>query len=463
MVTKRKSPGLHGSGNRRAQTGYSLTELLITLTLTMVVVIGVGRFLDSTQTVYVAQMNLAEMQQSARGSMRDITRHLRMLGRGGFPASSNLSPMPDGLSITVDNNVPADTEILEGSSLVSVPKVMETTDILTVRGVFNSPIYQLNHADPTTFVQRVDDDRAGDLLLSSTTPTGVPQDLSKLIEIVELSKANTDDPPIREALLLASPLDPGIYAVAQLDPLNSDVSNPDLIRLRFVIADPSKDSSSHYANYYDVLNPGGTFPLELWDSRVGFVGVLEEYRFYVREEFAVPGDPLSDVAPRLSRARVYPASEIPYRNDEDYLSMDIADQVLDLQVALGFDSTNADPTPTTITNTDGSTTTVEPGDEDFLIAETADGANDDWLFNSPSDNPAEKPWNNLGINEDFPDLYFVRVTALVRTRQRDRTNLSRLIDAIEDRDYTNDSLNDREERLFRRTMLQTVIDLRNLG
>ena len=153
---------------RPGQGGFSLVELLVTLTLTLGVILGVARILDSARTLYTAQMHVAEMQQSARGAMADITRHLRMLGRGGLPAASAGRSWPDGIALGVANNVPAGTRILAG--VTSAPAVATHTDILTVRGVFDSPILQLDATDPTSFVQRADDPRAGDLWLESTSP-----------------------------------------------------------------------------------------------------------------------------------------------------------------------------------------------------------------------------------------------------------------------------------------------------
>ena len=451
MIATRNRPSSGYRGGRQA--GFSLLELMIALALATLVILGVSRFFDSAQTVFVGQLNVAEMQQAARGSLRDVQRYVRMLGRGGFPASDETRPLPDGLAVSVFNNVVADTKILTGSTSALVPRVAEGSDVLVVRGVFASPIYQINHTDTATLQQLDDDERQGDVILTSTTPTSVPQDLSVLIDIVEQSQEDGAD-PIREALLLISPLDPGIYGVVELDPVNSDVSDPDRIRLRFRLSDPMDTSEDRYANDYDALNPGGSFPLELFESRVGFLGVLEEYRFYVRDDYEVPGDNTTPWAPRLSRARVYPATEIPYRKDYDYLSRDVAARVLDLQVALGFDSTLGDP---------GVTTTVEEDPSVFEIYESDTGKDDDWLFNSTEDDPTAKPWNDLDAGDDFPSLYFLRVTALVKARQVDRGQLARLIPSVEDRSYTDDVLNSFEQRRYRRTLLQTVIDLRNLG
>jgi hypothetical protein len=425
------------------------------LLVVSVVIIAISRFFDSTRTVYVGQLNLTEMQQSARGSQREIKALGRMLGRGGIPAASDLRPLPKGISIEILNNVDSDTRILEDSTDSAVPKVLENTDVLVLRGAFNSPIFQLNHANPNTFVRTITDPLAGDLLLSNTTPTGVPQSLQELIDLVNLSKANdaaADKEAIQEAILLTSPFDSSIYGIAELDAVNSDVSDPTQIRLRVLLPDPTKPE--RLANAYEELCPGGIFPTVLFQSRVGFVGVLEEYRFYIREDYRISNGVGNDLAPRLSRARVYPDTEIAYNKDLEELEEDVAEYTFDLQVALGFDSTNGGTWDDDI---DG------VGIDD-KIYETQSGDGDDWLYNSAADQDTQPPWDNRPVTNDIePILYYLRVTTLNRTRNPDRGVKAPVIAAIEDRDYSLDPLNDFYARRYRRLILQTVIDMRNLG
>jgi len=83
------------------------------------------------------------------------------------------------------------------------------------------------------------------------------------------------------------------------------------------------------------LSANGTFPANI--KSVAYVGILEEYRFYVREVHAKPSDLTTEVNPRLSRARFYAGSDNPWNADPTNLYQDIAEGVLDLQIALGFD------------------------------------------------------------------------------------------------------------------------------
>ena len=65
-----------------------------------------------------------------------------------------------------------------------------------------------------------------------------------------------------------------------------------------------------------------------------FVGILEEYRFYVREAHAAPGDESSMPRPQLSVARFVPGTDRLWGGTGATVAVDIADRVTDLQVSL---------------------------------------------------------------------------------------------------------------------------------
>ena len=128
------------------------------------------------------------------------------------------------------------------------------------------------------------------------------------------------------------------------------------------------------------------------------------------------------------------------------LAEDVAENVFDLQIALGVD-------------TDANETISEDGTE-----------NDDWLFNAAADVDANglpkvtTKWNGAG--GALPPLYYVRLTTLARTDRRDRNYQAPLLATVEDKDYSASPFNvfnSREERMFRRRLLTTVVDLRNVS
>ena len=151
-----------------------------------------------------------------------------------------------------------------------------------------------------------------------------------------------------------------------------------------------------------------------------------------------------------------PGSETAYSGEE---GLDLADNILDLQIALGFDSSLGEAL--TDRNGDGFT-----NEDDIVLTETDDGENDDWLFNGGGDDPNAAPfvppWDDDPVTgtPPRPELYYVRMTTLARVQVPDRTYDSLQITRIENRDVT--PFNDLDERRFRRQLLQTTIDLRNL-
>ncbi len=154
-----------------------------------------------------------------------------------------------------------------------------------------------------------------------------------------------------------------------------------------------------------------------------------------------------------------PGSENVFDGDAQQARLDLADNILDLQVALGYDSIlGAAPSDQ---NGDGFT-----NEDDVLLTESDSGQDDDWLFNSDQDDPNEAPfvppWDTdpLTGTPPQPELYYVRLTTLARVQVPDRTYDSLLIRRIENRDV--DPLNVLDERRYRRQLMQTTIDLRNL-
>jgi hypothetical protein len=226
--------------------------------------------------------------------------------------------------------------------------------------------------------------------------------------------------------------------------------------------------------------PNGTWPAELGlgateQGAAAYVGILEEYRYYVRDEHEVPGNAATPLRPRLARARFEPGTELPYANDAQNYALDLADGVFDLQVALGFDSDY----PSTSSTTPGSfDDDLDYDGVDDTIFEAAAGSGardqDDWLYNDPGDDPTDNQYRVHGYTGRAGEpvhLYFVRVTTIARTNRADPSYRAPDFDAtagsdlVEDHDYDQAPANDfksDDNRKFRRRMLTTVVDLRNI-
>lgn len=410
-------PGLPRPASRCGREGgFTLLEVLVSMGIMVAVLLGLLALLEFNSRVAKAQINVADMQQSLRVVQADMVRLTRMAGRGGLPvfrepfATTAYAGMrlPAGPAIAVDNGVAAETTLGGDDDAAVLPG----TDVLTLRGVFNTPIYQVEPAADGD-IRGAKAAGAGAIVVRSTSPTGVPQDLQFLAQYA--------GDPRPEGLLLVSAGSDQVQAVVELV---SVVNNGASVTVNFRITDGT------HTDAYLNLSPNGVFPDAL--RTISMLGILEEYRYYVRD--APP-------APRLSRARFYPGTQEAYGTTAQEkganLVADVADNILDLQVALGIDR-------------------VAPEG----IQDTRD-ENDDWLFNAAADDPDPALWTGI----DRP-LYYVRITTLARTDRLDPNYVSPPIDAVEDRVYAEPDLpadDDRLDRSHRRRLLQTVVDLRNLS
>lgn len=414
-------------------SGFTLLEMIVAILVASFVLVALLGVFDFTNKLARAQTQITDVQQSLRSAQYDAVRLVRMAGRGPLPARTAGKLLPGGLAVEVVNNVPAGTRI--GYAASTGPEVVPLSDILVIRGVFGSSLFQVNHVDPASFARS---ETGGTVTIESTTPTGVPQDLAPILAAVCEQEAP-------DALVLVSPLDDAVFAVVELDPAASRAGTP-------CAADSGLATSaeiafktaggSHTAAYL-ALSPDGAIPSAL--TSVAFLGILEEHRFYVREVFSDPDDPDSLRTPRFSRARVYPGSDAPYRDDPQQWQNDIADNIFELQVALGID-------------TDGDGVIVDSGD-----------AGDEWLFNHPSDDPGEARWNVVEpptLPARAPRFYHLRMTTIARTGVSDRGYQTPVLDFVEDHSYRelpSSYYNLPSQRTRRQRRHETVVDMRNIS
>lgn len=460
---------------RSRQAGFSLVELMVSMLLISLVLGVAFTMFNYTNKLSRSQLHQADLQQSSRVAQRDLLRSVRMAGRGGLAGyhvagqTATSGPASITPAIEVRNNVPSATQRLVIGNATS-PLVVEGTDVLTVRGhLTSSPIF-IDSTNGDNF--SLNGMGTGGLItLASHGPTGIPQDITPIVDAVTESRP--------DALLIVSSLSDLIYGVGEIVPGLSNVAgyNPDpLIYSEVTIA--YRFTGSTIATDYALLSADGVFPdlnatypgwlapREL--SNVGIVALLEEYRFYVR-------DPEDDTEPRLSVGRFFPGTQTAH--PEGGWNTDIADNIHDLQVALGFDS-SFDGT----TNTDGffAADADNLGADDIIVdGDLEPGASpglDDWLFNAAADttNLATPPWTpqtgggptppTFPVNQPRPRLYYARISTLSMAASADRGFEAPLMTAIEDNVYdathpVNENPGGRQKR---RLLLTTIVDLRNL-
>ncbi len=429
------SPASAPAAGRAGQRGFTLIEVAISLLVTVIVLLGVLAMFDFTNKLTRVQTNISDMQQSLRVAQTDAARMIRMAGRGGLPVGT----LPNGTAVAVANNVADNTHIADAGS----PEVVPGSDVLTIRGVFTSPIYQVDKNNPASFtLDSKTTPTSGTLHIKSNSPTNIPQDLTAIKDAIAKRRP--------EALIMVSPLDAGVWAMVELDPGGSDVSNPNDFKVAFKIT-----GGTHTIDYLKFSSQGpGVYPTDL--TSVSFVGIVEEYRYYVRRAYAVNGDKTSDLMPKLTRARAYPNTTTPWNDDpltpnpSASWQTDLAENVFDLQVALGVDTLAKGPGAC-------AAGTIAADPINCGIYESTDGENDDWMYNG------EKVTDPLVFANS--DLYYVRISTLARTERRDKDYQAPTLVRVEDNKYTGLPIdfNSSGQRMYRRRILRTVIDLRNLG
>lgn len=436
------------------ERGFSIIELLVAMVIAVEILVASLYVFDVHNRMSRIQMQITEAQQAVRVAQYDIGRIVRMAGRGGLPATftqvaTGSTSWLASPAIEVRNNLTADDDREVARGFGGTPSVIPGTDLLVVRGCISGLLFQLDPSSPTDF--NADPDTpgtidTGTLIIRRITVAGREQNLQELLE-----------PGFSSPVLLQSATNRGQYAIAEVNAVAGDLDAVTLT-LDFL---PNDDTPN---------NPLVGLPDPA--MAVGFACVLEEYRYYVRELAAVAdGDVDTPRAPRLSRARMIPGTETPYQSLAANLTLDLANDIFDLQIALGFDTDyDLDGGPPGSFDDD----VDQDGNDDVLYEGADDGARatDDWLWNSSSDDPAEVQYRvNAGVLARPVHLYYARITTVGRTAQLDPRYTSPDFDTIanedwvEDHDYDTAPATDWKSGVnsrHRRRILQTTIDLRNI-
>lgn len=454
----------------RSGAGFTLLEALVALAVTVLAIVVVLGLFDFQRRLARVESERTEMQQAVRAVHLELADAIRGAGRGGLTQNGPARPRPDlGVTVELASNVQGD-ERLVAPAMADSPRAVAGTDVLTLRGVFGGAIYHGfdNTEDATYLVLRdvggtVTGDpgsaRTGEVHVCAVSPAGFPQPVGALRAAIEAGS--------EEAILLAGTsgeeapalvkLAPAASAAtsAQCNPLDPDAG----VTLAFVVQGDGGRADA----YHELSGAAAGLPAGL--TSVAWIGVLEERRYYLREVREVAGDDASPLIPRFARARLYPNTGMAWGFDaaarEASAAEDVADDLLDFQVSLAFDSVQGGGALE-----DGSL--APDGDPAF---ESEDGEGDDWLFNAAGDDPLSAAWarpGNAVIARPWlrAELLYVRVSTVGRAGHPpgsafEAPELGRL----EDRTYDGASAGDPDspwERRFHRWLLSTTIDVRNL-
>lgn len=428
-------------------SGFSLIELLIGMVIALEILVVALTVFDVHNRMARLQLQITDMQQSLRVAQYDMVRTTRMAARGGFPATfavdtDDLSvPWLRGLAVEARDNVldSGDNEVALGTA---DPVALPGTDILTVRGCLSGLLFQMDASNPADFSPT-------SLVVQRNLPNGRSQDLSALAE-----------PGFSGPMLLQSSISRTEYAVAEVVSVVANVVGGIVQSVTMTITFASTLSPP---NPLVIAPPAGFVP--------GFTCALEEYRYYVRRNFETPGDDTTPLKPRLARARMIPGTELPHDEDVANLSLDLADDIFDLQVALGFD-TDYDSAGSGVGSFDDDADALGVDDVFYEGADDDARATDDWLGNSSTDDPEAAQYRvNAAIPARAVRLYYVRISTLVRTARRDPRFTAPDFDPIAGEDFIENNNYDAapasdfktpENRQYRHRLLRTVVDLRNI-
>ncbi len=281
---------------KAADAGASLIETLVAFGLTVAVSAFALSLFTHYQRLARAQLDDSSLQQAQQTVHRELRRALRAAGRGGVAR-----PAPE-LAAFVEKNVAA------GHPVGGVAAA-EGTDVLVVRGVMNGPVYWVSGFEFSPATAR------GWVEVRAEFAGAVSQPLAMLEEAGDAG----DD-----ALLLVSGTAP-VHAVVPVTEVEAGGRGRSrAVRVHFH-ADASRGP---FAAAYLGMSSGGGWPAGRMDV-VERVGVLEEWRFYVR-----PPDPASGRRAQLAMARLYPGTGVAWRRRASNLAQPIADDVVDLDVTI---------------------------------------------------------------------------------------------------------------------------------
>lgn len=512
------------------QAGFSLIELLVSVVIMAEILVGVAILFDSSNRLARSQTHVAELQQSLRVGQSEVVRFARMAGIGGLPITRlQFLPHPgepqdppnydlvgafprESYALAVMNNVAAGTTF--SSSSPDTVELLEGSDVLILRGVFTTPLYYLDPplnleqlwGDPLAFPLAVDDQPV--TISNRVRDAGqywedYPQNIDALGARLVDALGSTTGLHKKVALILRDTLNPNHYVVVELDE-GSDTGPmgltpaacggtspgfPDETCLRSITFDlhlnlTAGSPGEAYAKLStgtNLLQGGIDLPLPAAadppaappappvqvPTTIGSIGLLEEYRFFIRLENEVPGDAATRLTPVLTRARFLPGT------DEMIDRVDIADNVIDLQLAIGADANSKD----------------HPG---YGLVLDNGNKEDEVLFNSEDDTKAGNSYQPPdGVDEVAtpvahpPDagaavswydpqveFHFLRINTLVQSRVPDTKIQAPALSPIEDHDrgptitinagppLGTRTYNDETE--YHRRWLQTVVELRNL-
>ena len=158
-------------GRRDRAAGYSLAEVVVSLAVFIAILLGVLFIFNLNYRLARGRGDTAQRQAALRAAQHDLVRLVDVAGGSG---------LPHDLAISVRSNAAPGSRIGGPGS----PRVVAGTDVLTVRGVFSTPLYRVGEADGRLRLGGAGAPTKGLVEIRDPSPqTGVNQDLTELAAV----------------------------------------------------------------------------------------------------------------------------------------------------------------------------------------------------------------------------------------------------------------------------------------
>jgi prepilin-type N-terminal cleavage/methylation domain-containing protein len=136
---------------RRAERGFTLVEMIVVTLLLLIAMLGLLAVFDASARINKSETDVADAQGAVRYGIYQMTSTIRMAGAGGlFLTQAVVNEKPSGATgITVAggnsyNNVAAGTKITDSVTGLDI-LVRPGTDMIQIRGVIKSPLLAFDH------------------------------------------------------------------------------------------------------------------------------------------------------------------------------------------------------------------------------------------------------------------------------------------------------------------------------
>ena len=493
------------SGPTRA---FTLMEMMVSFAMLVILLVAILVIFERSARIGRDQSEIAAIQQSSRIAHSEMIRHIRMAGAGGLPLTWKNLPksavaadivkvdtpgaFPNGFAVAIRNNTAEGVTMPIGTTGGTTHLVLPGSDMLTIRGAFSLPVYFYYPAVQTNPTNAALKWKLTAGKLTPPAPLEIPNRIGKDFRtslkplIDHLTKMKNESKPV--LFVVRDLMNPDAYGVLKWDSDNggNDLTIKDCTTVQGAAGTQGAFDvgcihvaveaipTERYAKLMlgTALEPGtGSIDLPMagvprnavaFPYQFGSIAVLQEYRYYVRADFEVPGDPTSRLSPVLTRTEYLPSTELDPLRADFVETVDVVDNLIDLQVAVGIDK-------------DWSISAVGHG-----VVTDSGSVNDEILFNFANDFPGDAPPLGLAgfdgrgdpnyIRWFHPklDVYFLRLSTIAQSQRPERDFAGAGLGMIEDCDRTANfkigatTYNFNNDRKYRRRLLQSVAELRNL-